>query len=118
MVALCALIISISPLAFIQPKGINRIMTSSFSIYIKETLTGMKLILVVATAFPEPAAMDLLNIIYTSYTDYVLKDPFYALDMPIRCSLFDKAVKQILAIGSRYFIISFFFIRKPFSSVP
>ena len=102
MASLCSssITITISPLAFIHPKGINRIVTSSFSIHIKDTLTGLKLILVVASAFPEAAATDLLNIIYTSYTDYVLKDPFYALDMPIRCSLFDKAVRQILAIGS------------------
>ena len=92
---------TISPLAFIRPKGINQITTSSFSIQVKDTLTGMKLVLVVPPAFPESTAAELLNIIYISYTDYVLKDPFYALDMPIRCSLFDKAVKQILAIGSR-----------------
>ena len=90
-----------SPLAFIHPKGINQITTSSFSIQIKDTLTGMKLVLVVPLAFSESTAAELLNIIYISYTDYVLKDPFYALDMPIRCSLFDKAVKQVLAIASR-----------------
>jgi len=86
---------------FIHPKGINRITTSSFSIQIKDTLTGLKLVLLVPPGFPDSSADELLNIIYTSYSDYVLKDPFYALDMPIRCSLFDKAVKQILAIGSR-----------------
>ena len=90
-----------SALAFIHPKGINRITTSSFSIQIKDTLTGLKLVLIVPPSFPDAAAAELLSIIYASYTDYVLKDPFYALDMPIRCSLFDKAVKQILAIGSR-----------------
>ena len=63
-------------------------------------MTGLKLIVVVTPSFPESAAGELLNVVYASYTDFVLKDPFYALDMPIRCSLFDKAVKQILAIGT------------------
>ncbi|KAI3941406.1 hypothetical protein MKW92_022216 [Papaver armeniacum] len=31
----------------------------------------------------------LLKIIYELYTDYVLKNPFYEMEMPIRCELFD-----------------------------
>ncbi len=27
--------------------------------------------------------------VYNLYADYVLKNPFYELDMPIRCELFD-----------------------------
>ena len=27
--------------------------------------------------------------VYSLYADYVLKNPFYELDMPIRCELFD-----------------------------
>ena len=27
--------------------------------------------------------------LYNLYTDFVLKNPFYELDMPIRCELFD-----------------------------
>ena len=38
---------------------------------------------------------DLLNKVYRKYTDYVLKNPFYDLDMPIRCLLFDKEVDKI-----------------------
>ena len=76
------------------------ISTSSFSIYSKQTLTGLKLIIVVIPTFPKHAAQDLLAVVYANYSDYVLKNPFYALDMPIRCSLFDKAVRQILAIDS------------------
>ena len=31
----------------------------------------------------------LLKVIYELYTDYVLKNPFYEMEMPIRCELFD-----------------------------
>ena len=61
-------------------------------------MTGLKLLLITAPSFTAAYAQDILTVIYSSYTDYVLKDPFYAIDMPIRCSLFDKAVHQILAI--------------------
>jgi hypothetical protein len=61
-------------------------------------LTGLKLLLVTTPSFPNGYASDILTIIHSSYTDFVLKDPFYAVDMPIRCGLFDKAVHQILAI--------------------
>jgi len=30
-----------------------------------------------------------LTRVYGLYADYVLKNPFYELDMPIRCELFD-----------------------------
>lgn len=31
----------------------------------------------------------LLKVIYELYTDFVLKNPFYEMEMPIRCELFD-----------------------------
>ena len=35
-------------------------------------------------------AKALLAAIYDLYTDYVLKNPFYEVEMPIRCELFDQ----------------------------
>ena len=32
---------------------------------------------------------NLLKTIYELYTDYVLKNPFYEVEMPIRCELWD-----------------------------
>ena len=88
----------VSELSFLHSKGIEVVTTSRFSMYSKQTLTGLKLMIIVSPTFPSRAANDLLQLIYSNYSDFVLKNPFYALDMPIRCSLFDKAVKQILAI--------------------
>lgn len=54
----------------------------------------------------------LLKLIYELYTDYVLKNPFYEMEMPIRCELFDlnlfQAVqKDRVALLGRWF--QFFF---------
>jgi hypothetical protein len=32
----------------------------------------------------------ILSDIYVLYSDYVLKNPFFEMDMPIRCDLFNK----------------------------
>lgn len=39
---------------------------------------------------------DLLKKIYELYADYVLKNPFYSLEMPIRCELFDANLQILL----------------------
>lgn len=36
----------------------------------------------------------LLKYIYELYTDFVLKNPFYEMEMPIRCELFDINLSQ------------------------
>lgn len=38
----------------------------------------------------------LLKRIYELYSDYVLKNPFYSLEMPIRCELFDTNLQALL----------------------
>ena len=38
----------------------------------------------------------LLKVIYELYTDYVLKNPFYEVEMPIRCELFDLNLSQAI----------------------
>lgn len=39
-----------------------------------------------------------LRRIYELYSDYVLKNPFYALEMPIRCDLFVDNLKLLLEL--------------------
>lgn len=39
---------------------------------------------------PLPPGLDhLLHTIYDLYSDFVMKNPFYELEMPIRCELFE-----------------------------
>ena len=47
----------------------------------------------------EPGTPDMdyvLKQIYVLYTDCALKDPFYELEMPIRCELFTQAVDSLI----------------------
>lgn len=55
---------------------------------------GTKLFL---TATPStPDAEKILRDVYCLYTDYVLKNPFYVVEMPIRCNLFDKHLHALI----------------------
>lgn len=48
-------------------------------------------------AEPTQVGMELLlRKIYELYADYVLKNPFYSLEMPIRCELFDVNLQSLL----------------------
>jgi hypothetical protein len=60
-----------------------------------QTRTGIKFVI---TAEPGTTAdMDLvLKDIYVLYTECVLKDPFYELEMPIRSDLFVQAVDALI----------------------
>jgi len=40
---------------------------------------------------------NLLRQIYSLYSDFVLKNPFYELDMPIQCELFNNKVDALIA---------------------
>ena len=38
----------------------------------------------------------MLRGIYELYSNYVLKNPFYEIDQPIRCELFDEELKALI----------------------
>jgi trafficking protein particle complex subunit 4 len=57
-------------------------------------LAGIKFLVV---ADPKQQNMDLLlKRIYELYADFALKNPFYSLEMPIRCELFDTNLQSVL----------------------
>lgn len=41
-----------------------------------------------------PNVESILRKIYELYTDYVMKNPFYQLEMPIRCERFERGVER------------------------
>jgi hypothetical protein len=49
---------------------------------------GTKFILI--TEPRQPNVETVLKRIYELYSDYVMKNPFYQLEMPIRCEEFDR----------------------------
>ena len=76
--------------------GIEVLEAESFQLHCLHTLTGLKFLVM---ADPRQSGVDaLLRKIYEVYADYTMKNPFYSLEMPIRCELFDvhlaKAVEQ------------------------
>eukprot|EP00934_Nitzschia_sp_Nitz4_P005696 Nitzschia sp. Nitz4//scaffold372_size14277//12904//13350//NITZ4_008945-RA/size14277-processed-gene-0.8-mRNA-1//1//CDS//3329549597//5686//frame0 len=75
--------------------GIEEIQAFGMTLRTLQTRTGVKFVL---TAEPS-TTVDLdavLREIYVLYTDCALKDPFYELDMPIRCDLFTYAVDDLV----------------------
>ena len=56
---------------------------------------------------PKQTGIDLLlNRIYEIYSDYALKNPFYSLEMPVRCELFDEHLKSTLEQIEKFGITS------------
>mmetsp|Transcript_52179 Transcript_52179/g.124358 ORF Transcript_52179/g.124358 Transcript_52179/m.124358 type:complete len:144 (+) Transcript_52179:101-532(+) len=82
-------------LSFLQPNGILALDADTFRLQCFHTLTGMKFFFILLP--PVRDCEDRLRQVYALYADYVLKNPFQELDMPIRCELFDKEVRRLLA---------------------
>lgn len=59
-------------------------------------MTGVKFI-VVASILITQSLDGFLRKVYELYSDYALKNPFYAIDMPIRADKFDEAIKSAVA---------------------
>ncbi|XP_022097663.1 trafficking protein particle complex subunit 4-like [Acanthaster planci] len=82
-----------------KSSGIQVLETDSFKLHCLQTLSGIKLIVL---ADPKQGGIDaLLKKIYEVYSDFALKNPFYSIDMPIRCQLFDDNLKAVLETAER-----------------
>ncbi|XP_059485457.1 trafficking protein particle complex subunit 4 [Neocloeon triangulifer] len=89
---LFAIAIQLSP----EPKssGIEVLEADTFKLHCFQTLTGVKFMVI---CDPAQQGMDvLLKKIYEIYADFALKNPFYSLEMPIRCELFDTNLQALL----------------------
>lgn len=79
--------------------GIEILETETLKMQCTQTLTGLKFLIV-----SDPGHKDLDQVstrIYSLYADFVMKNPFYTPEMPIRCDLFDQKLSQlVLSTGS------------------
>lgn len=92
--------------------GLQSIETDTFNLYIFQSLTGVKFLLITSPnsevrhggegskgelnrQFDQ--VYEFYKQIYISYADYVMKDPFYSTDMPIKSSLFEARVSELVA---------------------
>jgi hypothetical protein len=81
--------------------GLKNIETDVFSMFIFQTLTGVKFLLVTSPTQGDlnrgvDAAENVLRKVYALYSDYVMKNPFYETDMPIRVDLFDRKITELV----------------------
>ncbi|XP_030767244.1 trafficking protein particle complex subunit 4 [Sitophilus oryzae] len=79
-----------------EPKssGIEVLEADTFKLHCFQTLTGVKVMIIVDKT--QIGTEVLLKKVYELYADYALKNPFYSLEMPIRCELFDTNLKSML----------------------
>jgi len=71
----------------LKSSGIEVLEADTFKLQCFQTLTGVKFLVV---SDPKQQNLEiLLKRIYELYADFALKNPFYSLEMPIRCELFE-----------------------------
>lgn len=83
--------------------GIQLLHADTFDLHCFQAITGTKFVLVVEPRMQQVPA--LLSRIYEVYTDYALKNPFYEVEMPIRCELFDEHCEGAVQRHSRAQIV-------------
>ncbi|RAL59116.1 hypothetical protein DID88_006762 [Monilinia fructigena] len=74
------------------PSGIEVLETTLFRLQCFQTLTGTKFLLFTEPGMPNVESI--LRKIYELYADFVMKNPFYQLEMPIRCERFERGVER------------------------
>lgn len=80
--------------------GLEVMETENFRLQCFNTLTGVKFLLFTETTQTNVDVT--IKRIYDLYADYVMKNPFYSLEMPVRCDIFDrKLLSYIREINNR-----------------
>jgi hypothetical protein len=90
-----AMAASIAPVG--NSTGIAELVCTSFKLVCFETRTGIKFYVIASPSHSAAGIQTAFSRVYEAYADFVLKNPFYALEQPIRCHKFDIAVKRIYA---------------------
>ena len=68
--------------------GIEVLETALFRLTCFQTYSGTKFLLF--TEPQQPNVNTIIGRIYELYADYVMKNPFYQLENPVRCEAFDR----------------------------
>ncbi|KAK8137717.1 Transport protein particle subunit trs23, partial [Apiospora sp. TS-2023a] len=78
----------------IAPSGLEVMETENFRLQCFNTQTGTKFLLFTDTM---QANVDVaMRKVYELYADYVMKNPFYQLEMPVRCDMFDRKLNSYI----------------------
>ncbi|KAF2636713.1 Sybindin-like protein [Massarina eburnea CBS 473.64] len=76
--------------------GLEVLETSQFRMQCFQTLTGVKFLLF--TEPQQPNIDTILKKIYELYADFVMKNPFYTVEMPVRCEKFDRGLDGFVKV--------------------
>ncbi|KAG8530734.1 uncharacterized protein KY384_004091 [Bacidia gigantensis] len=68
--------------------GIEVLEAGTFRLTCFQTFTGTKFLLF--TEPQQPNVETIMKKVYELYADYVTKNPFYQLEMPVRCEAFER----------------------------
>mmetsp|Transcript_14136 Transcript_14136/g.37958 ORF Transcript_14136/g.37958 Transcript_14136/m.37958 type:complete len:141 (-) Transcript_14136:1580-2002(-) len=74
--------------------GIERMESSTFTLHAMSTATGTQLF--VTCDCGTERMREFLADVYSSYSDYVMKNPFYEIDMPIRNEVWDAHLRIVV----------------------
>lgn len=77
-----------------KSSGFNVVEMPTSSFYCFQTLTGVKFFIL--TDHDQFAIAELRQQLYQLYSDYVMKNPFYTPDMPIRSVKFDRSLDTLV----------------------
>lgn len=79
--------------------GIESLECDTFDLHCFQADTGMKIF--ITTTKGTVDARGALRRVHQAYCDYALKNPFYEIEMPVNCDLFDAAIANIGAAINR-----------------
>jgi hypothetical protein len=80
----------------LRPSGLEVLESTNFRLTCFQTLTGTKFLL-----FTEPMQPNvdvIIKRVYELYADFVMKNPFYTVEMPIRCQKFDSGLDSYIRV--------------------
>lgn len=81
-------------------RGLKRLYADTFDLHCLKTMSGTMFFIVADASSPsgagDAAADAILQKVHAAYADYVMKNPFYEVEMPIRCELFDAALTAVI----------------------
>lgn len=78
----------------VAPSGIESLESSFFRLTVFQTLSGTKFLLFTDPSMPNTDV--LMKGVYERYADYVCKNPFWQMEMPIRIDSWERSLNQWL----------------------
>lgn len=77
--------------------GIQQMLTDSFQLLCHQSATGTKFIITASTLTVNRPTLwvQFMDRLLSIYADWVMKNPFYQPEMPVRCILFDREIQSL-----------------------